>query len=277
MSTTLKTKIHAYYYNTANTTEKEDYQALKKRLQGQGLTCFETWGSGTHYLKELHGTVLDLETTHLFNNQWNTGPNKLSDKGYRVFDWAQDYIPEGMNKKIKKGHYLDQTEAMREVRRNTVACGYCGKQEAAQKGSVFCPLCLDSEYLTEDWLFLTRMQPIDMTTDRAPLTQAERAYLLPLYKEAQLHGSTERGKTRLAQQRKDIESKYTKATGNAKTERNGLTWLLDHGVKIDNVIFYSHTGRFGFGWRTPLSAQVKSGLLDILVGFPFDYDIKATE
>lgn len=274
MRHTLTTTLHAYYFNTANADEKAAYRALKQRLTDQGLTCFETWGQGSHYLPESDKATLTLETDHLFNNQWNTSPCKKSDKGYRVFDWAQDYMVQG-NKQIKKGHYLDQTPAMREIRRNTVSCGYCGKQEAAQKGSVFCPYCLDSEYLTLDLLHLTRMQSVESTADRAPLTQAEKDYLIPLYKHAQLHGSTARGTARLTKQRRDIEATFEKDTRNAKTERDGFIWLLDHGVQIDNVIFYNHTQRFGFGWRSPVSEAVKSDLLDILTEFPFDYDIKA--
>lgn len=270
----LHTVLRAYYFNTEKPEENQAYRDLKARLHAQGLKCFESWGGqGSHYMSELDGETLTLEPPY-FKDQWNTGPTKNSESGWRVFDWAQDYMPAGWNKRIKKGHYLDQTEEMKEVRRNTVACGYCGKQEPAQKGYVFCPYCIDSEYLKESELHLTRMQSIDTKEDRAPLTEAERAHLLPLYKHAQLHGTTQRGTERLKKQRADIEAKYQKDTANAKTERDGLIWLLDHGVKIDNVIFYDHTGRFGFGWRQPVGEAVKSDLLTILCEFPFDYDIK---
>ena len=52
---------------------------------------------------------------------------------------------------------------------------------------------------------------------------------------------------------------------------------MDHGVSIDNCIYYSHTGRFGFGWREPVGQAVYSALVDVLCEFPFDYDIKKAE
>lgn len=278
-NTTIKTIYHAYNFDISKPEDLAQWTALKARLTEQGLTCFETWGGkNKHYQPSLDGRELALETKCLFANQWNTAP--VADywngaQGLRVFDWAMDYQQYAKN--YKRGYYLDQTAEMQEVRRNTHKCGYCGKQEPAAKGYVFCPHCIDSEYLDEQTLPLTRMIAVEDTDKReirADLTQAEREYLLPLYREAQLHGKTERGKERLIKQRQDIEQKAEKRIRSAKAERDGMTWLLDHGVKIDNVIYYDHTGKFSFGWRKPVSQDVKSGLLDILVEFPFEYEIK---
>lgn len=273
----ITTVYHSYLFDTRNPTDQTAYNDLKANLKGQGLTCFDTWGGSKHYNPKLDGVVLTLETAFLFENQWNTAPIEgFSETGIRVMDWAQDY-PVDFDKHIKKGYYLDQTEAMREVRRNTVKCGYCGKNEPAQKGYVFCPHCLDSEYLKESELKLTRMMPIDDRSDRQELSQAERDHLLPSYRSAQLHGSTERGTARLAKQRQDIERKYQTETVNAKAERDGLIWLLDRGIKIDNVIYYNHKGMFSFGWRSPVSEGFKSELLDVLSEFPFEYEIKTAD
>ena len=54
-----------------------------------------------------------------------------------------------------------------------------------------------------------------------------------------------------------------------------MLWLLDHGVSVENVIFYDHTGRFCFGWKDRgVSPAVASALRDVLCEFPFDYDIQ---
>lgn len=42
-----------------------------------------------------------------------------------------------------------------------------------------------------------------------------------------------------------------------------------------NAIYYTHTQRWGFGWRKPLDAAAHSALLDVISEFPGDYDIKA--
>jgi hypothetical protein len=265
----MKTTLHVYRFDINKPEDKAAYEALHAKLKAAGLKCFESWGDpkgGGHYsgVKDLAGEVT-LETEHLFANQWNAST-------HRVFDWAQDYQHEA--KWLKRGHYLEQTPEMREVRRNTVKCRYCGAQEPAAKGYVFCPHCIGSEYLKASDLPLTRMKAIDDLSDCEPLTEAERAHLLPLYREAQLHGNTARDKARIAKKRADIEADYTRVTNAAKTEHDGLLWLMDHGIKTDNVIYYSHTNKFCFGWRKPLEAEELGAWLDVASEFPFEYELK---
>ncbi len=279
-SAALTTVLRAYRFDTSNTADAAAHDALRAKLTAQGLTCFETWGgdAGGHYLSQLDGLTLTLETDHLFANQWNTAPIPgVSETGYRVFDWAQDYMPDGYNKRIKQGHYLEQTEGMIAIRKDTLKCGYCGNQEPAATAPAFCQNCLDSEYLKSSELYLTRLVPVDCKGRPGPLTEAEAAELLPRYRDAQTTGSTERGRKRIAAARRKIADNYTKAVRVATTERDGFTWLMDHGFNTENVIFYSHTERFGFGWRSPVDPEVLSRLLDVISEFPFAYDIKTAD
>lgn len=261
----LKTKLHSYHFDISTLDEKAAYQALCAKLEAIGLRCFETIASNHFRTGETVGPEVELETKHLFNNQWNG-------TSHRLFDWAQDILH--YNHSIKQGYWLEQTAEMREVRRNTVGCRYCGKQEPAQKGYVFCPHCIDSEYLKASDLPLTRMKAIDDTSECGPLTEAEKAHLMPLYKEAQLHGSTARGKARIKSEREKLEAKYKKAIHAAQTEHDGFLWLMDHGINTSNVIYYSHTDTFCFGWRQPLGPEVLSEWLNIASEFPFTYEIK---
>lgn len=277
----MNTIFHSYQFNVNNAEDARAYDALCERLRGQGMRVFKVWpDKGKSFCKpELDGKSIELETTHLFANQWNTPPIEgYSEQGLRIFDWAEDATH---NTFTRQGHYLDQTEEMREIRRNTDGCGYCGKQEPAAKGNVFCPHCLDSEYLKESELHLTRMVAIqDSDRPRAPLTDAERAHLSPLYAAAQTQGSTERGRKRMAKLREEIRAKRQAAIRNAEWEFTGMQWLMDHGLgqlAANNAIFYSHTGRFGFGWRTPLDGAQLSALLDVISEFPAPYDIKTAD
>jgi hypothetical protein len=282
MPPTINTVIRVYHFDISKQEQAKDYQDLKRKLVGYPHRMHSSnMGNVGHYalVESLDGQTIQLETEHLFNNQWNTAPIAgVSDKGLRVFDWASDA---GLrNKNIRQGHYLEQTDEMRELRRNTMCCNYCGKQEPAAKGNVFCPHCIGSEYLTEKDLFLTRMTPIDQdefVKSLPALTEAEREHLLPLYKEAQLHGHTAHDKQRIAKLRADIAAEYTKITSDATTKRDGFTWLMDNGVKTDNVIFYSHTGIFCFGWRTPLNTERLSGILEIISEFHWPYEIKCAD
>lgn len=273
----MKTVIHAYRFDTKTVDGAAAWKALRAQLKATGIHRMKSWGGQGHYdfVRDIDGQTVDLETAYLFNNQWNTAPiDGVSDKGLRVFDWAQDYMRDHQAH-IKQGHWLEQTAEMREIRRNTHHCRYCGKMEPAQKGYVFCPHCLDSEYLKESDLFLTRMMAIDDRSDPAPLTEAERGYLLPLFRDAQLHGTSERGKARIAKKRRDIVAKRDKAINSANTEYHGFLWLMDHGLSVDNVIYYDHTGKFSFGWRKPLTDDEHRALESLLVGFAWPYEIKS--
>lgn len=282
----MQTTLHTYRFDITKPEEKAAWKDLKNKLSSWPH-CMESWGAdrstadGRGYhdaIEALNGKPITLETEHLFENQWNTAPVEgVTKNGLRVFDWKIDVWP---NNKIKSGHYLEQTDEMREVRRNTDACGYCGKQEPAAKGYVFCPHCLDSEYLKAEELHLTRMRPVDTSfnENRAPLTEAESAHLMPLYLDAQLNGSTERGKARITKQRQDVERKFQNKTESAKAEHDAAVWILDHmpGM-LSNWIYYDHTKKHSFGWRKPLSDVEVSALLDIISEFPFAYEIECAD
>jgi hypothetical protein len=274
----MKTKICGYHFDTSEPAGLEAWNELRARLKDHPH-CMESHGGKFHYQSWMprDGLEIELETAHLFNNQWNTAPIAgVSKTGCRVFDWALDYMPH-RNPNIKQGHYLEQTDEMREARRNTSSCGYCGRQEPAAKGYAFCPHCLDSEYLKASELHLTRMQSVDDRSDRAKLSDAERAHLLPLYKDAQLHGSSARGAARIAKKRADVIAKCDKETRHAKIECDGFLWMMDRGINTDNLIFYSHTERFCFGWRQPVDEDLLSAVLDVVSEFPFAYDIKTAD
>lgn len=293
----MKTILHAYYFNLDPAVGKyagsrkhvgdaERWEAFKTARTAEGLKVFATYETsndpcGTEFrkaIKTLDGEEVELETEHIFNNQWNTAPIPgISESGLRLMDWKQDLWS---NAHIMTGYYLVQTDEMREIRRNTMTCGYCGKQEPAAKGCVFCPHCLDNENLKESDLPLLRMVCArdSFGAKRAPLTAAESAHLLPLYREAQLNGTSERGKAHVAKARRDIEKEFVRSTANAKEQRDAAAWVLDNVPGLHgNWLFYTHTGRHCFGWRTPLGAEVLSGLLDKISEFPFAYEIKCAD
>ena len=269
MADRIKTTLHAYWFDTRKPDDAKAFSDLRSRLVKTNGDCFETWGGNSHYCPNLAGPI-ELETDHLFDNQWNSTT-------HRVFDWAQDH-PIDFDKRIKRGHYLDITDEMRELRRNRMACGYCGKQEPAQKGNVFCPHCIGSQYLKESELYLLRMRPVsDGRRERAPLTPAELAHLLPIYRDAQIYGNTERDKARITKERADLTKDRDDTIHNANIKHDGFLWFMDRGIRTDNLIFYTHAGRFSWGWKTPVSADFLSHLLDVITEFPFPYDIKCAD
>lgn len=284
-SQNIATTLHPYRFDISKPQGRADYAALRERAQKGSRAKAPTWVMHHWQADKSLGRWVDshkgetipteIETKHLFGNQWNTTPIEgLTDKGLRVWAWAE-FAWE--NSDIKSGYYIALPAELLTLLDNTSQCGYCGKQEPAAKGYTFCPHCLDSEYLEQKNLHLLRMMPVSFNGNRKPLTEGELAHLLPLYVEAQLHGTTERGRARIAKQRADIIAGREKALKAANTEADGMLWLMDNGVNVGNVIFYNHTGKFSFGWRQPLSGDVLSGLLDIISEFPFPYEIKCAD
>lgn len=285
----MKTRIHAYHFDLSKPDQVDAYAALCSRLAGMGLSKFDTLSDtrdsvAARYredIRTLSGQEIELDTEHLFQNQWNTAPlpGISSANGLRVFDWAEDIWP---NRDIRTGQWLEQTDEMTALRAMTLACGYCGKQYAVAEAPAdhFCNACLDSEYLKPEDLKLLRLFRVSTPgrVRRAELEDNEREVLLPRYRDAQLHGSSERGMARIAKAKIDVEMRYEKAVEKAAIERDGHRWLLEHVPGVDaNAIYYSHTGRWGFGWREPIGGVLLSDLLDAISEFPFPYDIKTTD
>jgi hypothetical protein len=270
---TLTTKLHSYWFDIGNPSEAAAYNELCEKLRntpGRG-SWMHVWAD-TRERSHGNGTLtVELETSCLFGNQWNTSADSPEPfRNHRVFDWYEGIYP---NRSIRSGHYLDITAEMIAVRAITLQCGYCGAHYRDGKPG-FCSACLDSPYLKETELRLLRLLPVaeSFGADRAELTAEERAELLPLYVARQTTGSESRAlKARQAAFQR-IEEKYRKEKHAVEEEYRGFLWLWEHAVNLDNVIYYSHTGKFSFGWREPLSESVKSRLLDLLVEFPFEYE-----
>lgn len=258
----MKTVIHQYNYNVSNADEAKAWKTLKADRKAAGARIFsvlDTLASGPCLLE---GEV-ELETKHVFDNQWNTADTDNA-QGWRVFDFYHGIVP---NAKIKRGHWLEITDEMREVRRDTMTCGYCGHQESAAKGAVFCGECLGSEYLKLEELHLLRLLPAgERHEKRAELSDVESAHLLPLFQVEH-----QKMLDRKAVQKRE---RHEKDLANARHEHESMLWLLDHGWDTENVIYYSHKDSFTFGWRRELTYAEVQRLLEIITEFPGAYVIK---
>lgn len=78
----------------------------------------------------------------------------------------------------------------------------------------------------------------------------------------------------IAKRKTEIETEYSKKVSEAELRRKASHWLLDNGIDEGNAIFYTHTGRWCFGWRKKYSEKDRSHLLDVISEFPFLYDIE---
>lgn len=272
----MKTILHTYSFDTSKPAEKAAHQTLCDELRktpGRG-----SWlkAIGTH---DISAGEIELETEHLFENQWN------SNKG-RVFDWFEESIYNyGRKSPVCRGHYLEITDEMRAIRQTVRKCGYTGKHFGPDYPHAFnlTGNGLGSPYLKEDELHLLRLLPVcgDWHTKREPLTESEKALLLPLFIEAQKVTAKELNEAEIAEARKqaegliaEAEEKARKLIEKARIEREGLLWLIDRGMSVKNVIFYSHVPEWCFGWQKPFTGKARETLLESLRDFPFPYDVK---
>ncbi len=282
---TLKTTMHTFCFDTRTPEGLAGWNAFKKERELSGHTPLihgPVLSSVYSPFVKHDGQTVELEAEkNLFDNQWNMVTEA---GGVRVFDYALQSdsaphaAPMSAPRGIRRGHWLEQTNEMRALRAGTHTCGYCGKKYGQDRAGTFCDACIDSEYLEKKDLYLLRLLPLsDRKANRKPLTQAESAILEPLFTEGRIRGVTERGKARVAKARAGILASRDRAIRIANTKFDGLTWIMDKGISIDNVIFYDHmangAGVFSFGWRKPLDKETTDTLLDVMSEFPFEYQL----
>jgi len=93
------------------------------------------------------------------------------------------------------------------------------------------------------------------------------------YKTAKDNRANEKLRTSVADLVKEAKEKSEKLIDEAQLKTVAFTWLLDQGfTDFDNVIYYTHTAKFCFGWRN--SIKDKEALRTFLAGFPFDYEVE---
>ena len=294
MTDTIKAELVYYRINTAYPEGREAYTELCETLKE---IPFETWVTQCSFpngttnfqlhkfidsLKEklnieissadsqLYSREINLNTDHLFEDQWSTAEGfRLHNKS--LFEWPALHI--------KEGYYIRQNPEMVAVLQGTAKCGYCSHQAPVGEKD-FCDKCLFSPYLEVSNLYLLRMEPIEKAgcrarefmkaSKRAPLTQEELAVVMPRYVEAQ----TKVQKAKEAKLRADLDAEFHKSMELAAIKREGMLWILDAGIPTENLIFYPHTKTFCFGWRQPVSEEVRTKLVEKLKQFPFNYEIK---
>ena len=245
---------------------------LGERFKELGLKPFDS----LHFqFKQIPTGVYHVELDTVFSNQYNTA------EGFRVFEKCSCLSTPSMKK--LQGYYISEgIDKIREYQKDLKVCGYCGKQYYKTEQTV-CDKCLGREYLKENEIHLLKLVNVEESFNyNRKLTGKVYKDTLIKYKDAQGLGKINRKKALKSKNRKNVASllpeaktKSKELIEEAKTKTAAYTWLLDNGLNIlNNVIYYTHTKRFCFGWLNPVDETTKSKLLDTLCEFPFDYDIK---
>lgn len=246
-------KMQLVKYNLDTREEPKKYRAIKETAQALGHKLMDASSPGTRHdwLDNLPDEVT-INPAHLFADQYNTI------EGFRVHDWYEEifWTNRGQRTSQKKGYYLTgEIEQLRQAKGNRYACNYCGKQYQKAEAPTFCSRCVGFEYLTEDRLPMLIVRPIMEKwngLDKAP------ADLVDLWRriEPELKAQYEAANlVNLQKKAEHVLANARKKAAELMEEANMLSQLLTHGIDTDNLIYYSHTKRWCFGWHKPLSKK----------------------
>lgn len=217
--------------------DSDEYKALRTKLKDRkrfrvwDLPCTNKPAAGTY----------NVETKHLFGNQSNTV------EGRRIFDFA-DYSARPDVEHIRYGHYIEDISELESARDLRATCGYCGNQQDGASGQ-WCPKCRGSEHMKPGDYHLLHMLPVSSTDKRDTQPPAD---VMASIEKAQSEAAKARAEKAIADKLHRLDLKVT----DAKLEAEFILACVDAGLHthhLGNLIYYSHTGEFCFGWRNALS------------------------
>lgn len=223
------------------------YLALKAEIKTRNIHAMDATGD----TKELptDGAVFTVkeDPKGVHSNQFATV------EGVRIFDCRiLAEFRNGVRSTRRIGYILKADagfEALQAFRARYTVCGYCGKRHAAD--TEWCTTCLGSEYLKESDLYLLRCLPLSLSfPDRK---EPAPEWLVAAFKTRSRDAAAARMAAAYAQKVERLERRRA----NLGLELRLLESLNAAGVAwhiLDNLIYYDHTGKFCFGWKTPLAA-----------------------
>lgn len=258
-----KIKITIKWFNDVEEREKAHQFAVQ-----HGLKAFSALSPNGQGGRPPEGEYT-LDLAHVFSNQYNTVEDKLTGhKGYRVFEFYDPLVINyGRTVHSYYGYYISEgIEKIREYQRELKVCGYCGKQYY-KSAKLYCNSCLGSQYLEEKYYPFLRLRNI--LDDKPDNTTPLPTKIVNLIAVAQRKSREKR----LAQQKADKIASIKAQIRGCKAELKGFQWLIAHDIPFDNVIYYTHSGKFNFGWRNCIAREEAAKLRLKLEGFPYAYEI----
>ena len=260
----IKTILHIYNY----VSTQEDYKTLCGKLKNIGLKKLRMYSEKPFLIGKNESFPIELDTDNfLTDNQWNTSAESPNFPNTRVFDWFESYNPN--NQLIRTGHWIEQSQEMRDLRYRTFACGYCGHKSTTPG---FCEDCLGSQHLdTKDFKLLRKLRMSDAKT-YGDITEEEFDYLYPIYVQKQSVRAGKMLEKRIEEEKEAIISKIEAS----KDHISGLEILKENGCGflIKWIFFYDRTREFTI---TTKNQEEKEELEKILkqINFPYKYKVEA--
>jgi hypothetical protein len=247
-------KIKIIKYNMKRSSD--EYSELVKTLTSKNYQCFDALGDSK--------TIPDqdefiLESDFLFDNQLNT-------ETMRLFDWREiSKHSLGSNYYLTNavGYYIDFDSKLKldDLRNKRFKCGYCEHQTNEINKPTYCDKCLGSEYLKESDLFLTILLPVsqDDSSKRKEL-HSKLGDRNKAFKIAQENAIEQRAILEIERRKKQAKALREKLKEEIKLKNYEVeiqACLLENNLPIDDIIFYSHTQSWSYGWRSSSETKMK--------------------
>lgn len=214
---------------------------------------------------------VEIDITHLFNDQYNAIEEKQHFSNWRLHDWSESHYP---NDRIKEGYYVVINERLEGIKNDTYSCGYCNAKYSKSVAAelVTCNKCMDSEHLTTDNLPLLFLIPIKdkwKNNNRKQFSvdgDLKEQFVKSREKLAILQQRA--AKKRLADAGSLAKQAAAEKAAAANKESEQLnyfySWLIRNEIFIEprDIIYYNHTDSIGLYWSANKIGEEEKKELD---------------
>lgn len=255
---TIEVELQKYSLDIKDPEDNKKYIAIQARCKQLGHKLFDCIPMNNKDTFWDYPIVQNIETEILFNNQYNTV------EGFRIFDWYESIVYHAKNR--KNGYYLTgDLEQLKAAKENQYICGYCGKRYDKKSAPKFCNACIGSEYLNEDCLHLLFLTPVSDDFNRPKMADPEIVKLWELEKPKLIKRLEEEKIQRLITKADKIKKETVEKIKSERYESLIQQTLLRSGIDTANLIYYSHTKTWCFGWYKELTEPERQTIYNKLI------------
>jgi len=250
-------RVHRYACQVGS----PEYTEIKRQAKAAGHKLMRVYPRQPGYIRKVRSGTYAIDTKHLFGDQYNT----TEDSGnLRLHDWYEEINPHDDDSRV--GYWCELSPELEAAKDARHVCGYCGAQYDNPTHHM-CRRCLGSPYLKADELHMLLLVPVRESSgaDRSALVgrlpdgmraafEREQEHAAEARKAAEIQRATEHAHS-LVENARD-------AVTQAEYERDFHLACIKAGLVrfLSNLIYYTHKGRFCFGWRESLTDEDRDTL-----------------
>ena len=249
MSEPIKFTLNKYYYDISKPEQYHEYQTqVVSRAENLSFKIFQSVSESHHskgWLQDLPTKVV-VDTDFLFNNQFNTVAENGVSSGYRLHFWYEAMYP---NKDIKEGYFVTgDIDEMYDLLSRTYVNGYTGETVTIE-GNDTPPYCDDSEKtLSSEHLEKSQLRQLMYSPLRGEKEIMGQQVLAKLEEQYKFY-QTKANRLREQQRHKAAMDEHNKKQRQMVKEHEIRLEVVKARGNCKNLIYYSHTDTFCYGWN----------------------------